>query len=196
MFTLFSKLAEPPPPNGMPVDEWDKHLGADPARGTIVAKTSAPINLIRKTASRQAFEELTAPRVVDTPALSLKLAAVDDLDLFKVATDLASDVDEALQLYENMGGTFEKSAFGAPMFGQNQMAGSPALQAGMTPKAPNVGAAVAAIKPPAQANPAAAQGGQGGGAPMSTTTTTKQVVAPSTPSTPSTPAAPSAPAQS
>jgi hypothetical protein len=186
MFTLFSKLAEPPPPKGMSVDEWDKYLADNPPKETTVGKVSAPVDLIRKTAGRQAFERLTASPVSSMPALELKLAAVDDQELLKIAWGISNDAESALETYEAMGGTFEKSAFGAPMFQANQMAGSPALQSGMGARA--VAPAPLPKQPaPVAPTPQAGQGGQGGGVPMATTTTTKQVVAPAAPSAPSAP---------
>lgn len=192
MFTPLTKLAEPPPPKGVSSKEWDRILqeGPDPEEKCHVTakKTAAPIDLIRKISAQRDFEELTAPPVSSDPIMQYKLASVDDPELFDIAFSLSDGAERALQIYESMGGTFEKRAFGAPMFGGNQLAGSPALQGAMKPgggtaQAPQLPGPQGAIKPPQ----APAQQGGGGSTPMQMTTTTKQVVAPATPAAPAAP---------
>lgn len=176
MSTLLRKLAEPPPPKGVSVDEWDKQLGVEPTRGTTMAKTSTA-DLVRKTAARLAFEDLTAPPRESALAVVSrdKAAAATDPELFKIAADLTESVDEALALYENMGGTFEKNAFGNPMFSPIQLAGSPAV-AGARPPAPAGGVAAPAAPTAAPAAPGAQGPKPNPSQAYTTTTTTKQVI--------------------
>ena len=189
MFTpLLDKLAEPPPPEGVSVQEWDEIL----EKGPTDVKT--PIAAIRKAAaaldSQRAFEELTAPGIPTTEDLidGEKFASAEDIPLLKQACDMhrvyeegsvtnfVVDIPAALQTYEELGGTY-KHAFGQQMFDSKQMAGSPAVSGGMAARA----------KTPA---PQVQQ------APVSVTTTSfggtqgQQQGAVSTPSQTSTPSAP------
>ena len=138
MFTpLLDKIAEPPPPEGVSVDEWDKILEKGPRK---MPKT-CDVDHIRKTAERLAFEELTAP-VGSSPEwniISMKQGSVEDPELFKTASLLAlrrtpdgfsCDRSDIFDIYEELGGTY-KHAFGNPMFDVKQMAGSPAVAGGM-----------------------------------------------------------------
>jgi hypothetical protein len=141
MFTpLLDKLAEPPPPEGVSVKAWDKILQKGPR--PMPKTATVDVDLIRKTAERLAFEELTAPPELspEQNILFLKMSSVADEELFKVAMGLSQglpsvyDMDQALQTYEELGGTY-KHAFGAPMFDVKQMAGSPAVSGGMASRA-------------------------------------------------------------
>lgn len=136
MFTpLLNKTAEPPPPEGVPVKEWDKIL----EKGPDVTKQADPLSMIRKAASdlsaQRAFEELTSPlSPTDELLVNTKIAAVEDQELFASAYCVTSDDENALELYERMGGTY-KHAFGVQMFDSKQMAGSPAVAGGMAARA-------------------------------------------------------------
>ena len=148
------------------------------------------VDLIRKIASRQAFESLTShpPRTPEEAIVELKLASVSDAEIFKTACALGGTPMEILERYERLGGPFEKVGFGTPMFAGAQMAGSPAVQGAARPtgvKVPQVGMGAAIPKPTAQPQmqpPVQAQGQ--GSTPMTTTTTTKQVVTPAAPAAP------------
>jgi hypothetical protein len=258
MFTPFTKLAEPSPPDGVSSKEWDRILqesapsmqnavqqlkkeavsgkwvlekatkgakGADSRRlqkavhkfdilsrsdnkiragKANLAKTISETERQKRPALNQlpklkkegeaAFLELTAENDVSgLDAIALhKVASCIDKDLLKTATALTDSLDEALTLYEMIGGTFEKIGFGAPMFSPPQMAGSPAVSAakgmGMGsiggPPKPAGGMGMGGMSAPAPKLPAPPQAQtQQNGVPMTTTTTTKQVVSPAQPST-------------
>jgi hypothetical protein len=134
---LCEKTAEPPPPKGVSVEQWDKILAKGPKS---MPKTAAPLDLIRRLSAREmekrAFEELTTPFAESSlEALdSMKLAAVEQPELFKAALTLAGNTHHALEDYEAWGGTY-KHAFGQQMFDVKQMAGSPAVAGGMNSRA-------------------------------------------------------------
>lgn len=129
---LRDKVAEPPPPKGVSVKEWDKILQEGPKP---VVKTAAPIALIREASNALAFQSLTehAGSTADV-LLSMKLAAVEDADLLQSVYQLSGDLHQAVTDYEQMGGKY-KSAFGSPMFESGQLAGSPAVASGMQMRA-------------------------------------------------------------
>lgn len=172
---MSEKTAEPPPPKGVSLEEWDRILQKGPK---MKAETE-------KTAEQLAFEELTATPTMSTEHIILneKISSADDTSLLKVAASLCTvfhadgsqsrDLDEVLQTYEELGGTY-KHAFGTPMFDAKQMAGSPAVAGGMAARARTP-------MPGAQSQP------------VSVTTTTigqNQQGGASAPSAPSTPSAP------
>lgn len=107
-------------------------------------KTASIAERVREATEKLAFEQLTTPEASTEEVLvSLKLAAVEDPELLKIASDLADQhtpegetrsLDEVLQTYEELGGTF-KHAFGQQMFDAKQMAGSPAVSGGMASRA-------------------------------------------------------------
>jgi hypothetical protein len=155
-------------------------------------KTAAPVDFIRKVAAAQAFEELAGPAPVSTEELlrQEKLSSVADPELFKVAASIESDIDAALQTYEDLGGKF-KQAFGQPMFNAQQMAGSPALSGGMAQRAakPTISAQQAQpTQSPATASPKAQT--------QAATAQTPQAPQAQTPAPSAAPAAASAPAVS
>jgi hypothetical protein len=133
----FSKTAEPPPPKGVSVKEWDRMLQKGPSK----SMTKSAAERIREILQKEAFDEVTSPaplradEVIDRE----KLSHVADPELLKVAYVLAPDCDEVglgplLQTYEELGGVY-KHAFGQPMFDTKQMAGSPAVSGGMAARA-------------------------------------------------------------
>lgn len=99
------------------------------------------IALIRKVAAaelgRRALDELTATPDDSLDSVYLaKAAQAEDPDLFRTAMRMSGD---SIGNYENLGGTFKKQAFGAPMF---QVAAAPD---------PMAQAQASAAKPPAPA---------------------------------------------
>jgi hypothetical protein len=166
------KDAEPPPPKGVSVKEWDKML------------QKAPIQLIRRASEKLAFDTLYDPPPPQTEEViaSLKLAAVADVGLYDTAAAISSGVDEALDLYEKLGGVY-KHAFGQRMFDTPQLAGSPALAGGMQQRSAATPAAPAGMQttrtaggPQAPKAPGTAQQGQ-----TSAPSLTSATSAPSTP---------------
>lgn len=146
---LAIKTAEPPPPEGVSSKEWDRILQEGPPPKM---PKNSDVQLIRKTAERLAFEELTSPATgfsnPEWNIIQLKQASVEDPELFNVASLLARQKlasggyslrrIDIFDVYEELGGKY-KHAFGAPMFNAQQMAGSPATSGGMAARAKTPG---------------------------------------------------------
>ena len=66
---------------------------------------------------------------------SMELAAGADPELMKIAMRLAGD-GSVLEMYERLGGTFKKEAFGTPMFQPPSMPQAPAMGAPTVAQAP------------------------------------------------------------
>jgi len=152
MFRPLSKLAEPPPPEGVSTKEWDRQLAKGP---TSPLPTVVSVRKHAAAAQRAAFDEIAAGtgevRDVPTELQRAKVAAAADGGLLDFALSRRSTVGGGLALYEAMGGLF-KEAFGSPVF---QAPKSPSLAtggAGMRPRSagslPSVGRGAYAAKPP------------------------------------------------
>lgn len=106
------KVAEPPPPKGVSVKAWDKILQRGPKEAAIVKESSVDVGRIRKLAEQEknarAFQELTQePGPTEYDLLyETKIASVVDTELLMTTSKMSNGVEEALTLYERLGGTY------------------------------------------------------------------------------------------
>lgn len=162
MFERLKKTAEPPPPEGVSSAEWDKALQK---MGPAVEKAKTAAKL--KKEGQASFEELvglvTPPSPDEVLEMKLADARMTDRNTLKIAQTMRplGSTYEVLELYEGLGGTFSKEAFGAPMFSQMAAPSAPAPKAAPAPAvapaqssstaSPAVGAAnptMGAVRPP------------------------------------------------
>lgn len=152
---LFNKISE-----DASVETVIEHIEKGPA---VTTKTAAPIELIRAATEKLAFESLyeLEPPTTEELVYQMKLASLEDIELFKTAEALARSGDEIFSVYESLGGKY-KHAFGAPMFSGQQMAGSPAVSGGMASRASTpmpMAQQAQPVKSPATASPRAQASG-------------------------------------
>src|SRR4051812_23071516 len=150
-----TKLAEPPPPKGVSVKEWDRILqqGPHPSAETAATldgqkpmnKSASAAERVRGILQKEAFDQLTSHShafSADDDVAGIKFNAATDEELLKTAAHLnrlhdqecTSTLGDLMRVYESLGGTY-KHAFGQQMFDSKQMSGSPAVSGGMSARA-------------------------------------------------------------
>ena len=136
-------------------------------------KAEAPVALIRKLARERgklAFDSLTGGAEPSPSVYELiygeKVASATNPELLRFAIKTADTVERGFELYEAMGGEFDKTAFGAPMFPSGgaptgslgRSSNGRATTAGTAPAAPGGG-----LSKPTLPNPASGAPGTSGG---------------------------------